>query len=102
MKDWNIVPYTLEKERRKMMIVTDSTQPTQKIHIVEDGHVTSPKGFTAGGVHTGLRKAALDFGWIHSVVPATAAGVYTLNSFQAAPLKLTKKHVNKAKKFRQS
>ncbi|MER2226735.1 MAG: bifunctional ornithine acetyltransferase/N-acetylglutamate synthase [Carnobacterium sp.] len=82
-----------------MMMAIDITQPTQKIHIVEDGHVTSPKGFTAGGVHTGLRKAALDFGWIHSEIPATTAGVYTLNSFQAAPLKLTKKHVDTAKKI---
>lgn len=69
---------------------------TPNFHIVKHGHVTSPKGFTAGGVHTGLRKSKLDFGWIHSEVPATAAGVYTLNSFQAAPLKLTKKHVDTA------
>ena len=80
-------------------MLTHIKQPIQTIHIVEDGHVTSPKGFTAGGVHTGLRKSALDFGWIHSEIPATAAGVYTLNSFQAAPLKLTKQHVDKAQKI---
>ena len=81
------------------MMVTHKKTPIQAFHVVEDGHVTSPKGFTAGGVHTGLRKAVLDFGWIHSEIPATAAGVYTLNSFQAAPLKLTKRHVDKIRKI---
>lgn len=75
-------------------MLTHIKKPVKTFHILEDGHVTSPKGFTAGGVHTGLRKVALDFGWIHSEIPATAAGVYTLNSFQAAPLKLTKQHVD--------
>lgn len=80
-------------------MLTYTKQPTQKFQLLEDGHVTSPKGFTAGGVHTGLRKAALDFGWIHSDIPATAAGVYTLNSFQAAPLKLTKQHIDTAQQI---
>ncbi|WP_407389690.1 bifunctional glutamate N-acetyltransferase/amino-acid acetyltransferase ArgJ [Carnobacterium jeotgali] len=80
-------------------MLTHIKKPVKTFHILEDGHVTSPKGFTAGGVHTGLRKVALDFGWIHSETPATAAGVYTLNSFQAAPLKLTKKHVNKTQQI---
>ena len=80
-------------------MLTDIKQSIQTFQLLEDGHVTSPKGFTAGGVHTGLRKAALDFGWIHSIVPASAAGVYTLNSFQAAPLKLTKKHVDTAQQI---
>lgn len=80
-------------------MLTHIKKPVKTFHILKDGHVTSPKGFTAGGVHTGLRKVALDFGWIHSEIPATAAGVYTLNSFQAAPLKLTKKHVNKTQQI---
>lgn len=69
-----------------MMTTTDQ----QTITLLEQGHVTSPKGFQAGGVHCGLRKTKLDFGWIHSEVPANAAGVYTLNSFRAAPLHVTK------------
>lgn len=60
-----------------------------EFQILKDGHVTTPKGFTAGGMHCGLRKSKLDFGWLHSEVPACAAGVYTMNSFQAAPLKVT-------------
>lgn len=69
-----------------MMTTTDK----QTITILDQGHVTSPKGFQAGGVHCGLRKSKLDFGWIHSEIPANAAGVYTLNSFRAAPLHVTK------------
>lgn len=68
-----------------------------KLQILKNGHVTSPKGYSAGGVHCGLRKKKLDFGWIHSENPATAAGVYTLNAFQAAPLKVTKESIEKEK-----
>ncbi|WP_010650232.1 bifunctional ornithine acetyltransferase/N-acetylglutamate synthase [Oceanobacillus massiliensis] len=73
-----------------MPVMTDN-----KIHILKKGHVTSPKGFTAGGIHCGLRKTKLDFGWIHSETPAAAAGVYTLNTFQAAPVKVTKESIEK-------
>ncbi|PYZ95132.1 bifunctional ornithine acetyltransferase/N-acetylglutamate synthase [Salipaludibacillus keqinensis] len=66
------------------------TTSKSKIQFVKKGHVTSAKGFSAGGLHCGIRKSKLDFGWLHSDVPATAAGVYTMNSFQAAPLKVTK------------
>lgn len=66
------------------------TTSKAKIELITKGHVTSPKGFSAGGIHCGIRKSKLDFGWLHSEIPATAAGVYTKNSFQAAPLKLTK------------
>lgn len=67
--------------------------------VLKDGHVTTPKGFTAGGLHAGLRYKKLDFGWIHSKTPATAAGVYTLNKFQAAPLVVTKKSLEKEHKI---
>ncbi|OZU87846.1 bifunctional ornithine acetyltransferase/N-acetylglutamate synthase [Virgibacillus indicus] len=75
------------------------TATEKSIQIIEEGHITSPKGFTAGGVHCGLRKTKLDFGWLHSEIPAAAAGVYTLNSFQAAPLKVTKNSLEKSKKL---
>ncbi|MEI3598937.1 MULTISPECIES: bifunctional glutamate N-acetyltransferase/amino-acid acetyltransferase ArgJ [unclassified Oceanobacillus] len=71
----------------------------KQIKILENGKVTTPKGFQAGGVHTGLRKTKLDFGWIHSEVPATAAGVYTLNAFKAAPLQVTKNSLDKTGKI---
>lgn len=63
---------------------------SKPIRLLKHAHIDQPKGFTAGGVHAGLRKSKLDFGWIHSEVPAHAAGVYTQNTFQAAPLHVTK------------
>lgn len=62
--------------------------------IVDEGSVTTPQGFRAGGLHCGLKKTKRnDLGVIVCDVPATAAGVYTLNSFQAAPLKVTKESI---------
>ncbi|MBB3114236.1 glutamate N-acetyltransferase/amino-acid N-acetyltransferase [Paenibacillus phyllosphaerae] len=59
--------------------------------IVEGGSVTTPQGFTAGGLHCGLKKTTRhDLGAIVCEVPAAAAGVYTTNIFQAAPIKVTK------------
>jgi glutamate N-acetyltransferase/amino-acid N-acetyltransferase len=63
----------------------------QDFTIIEMGSITSPKGFTAGGLHCGLKKSKRhDIGAIWCDVPAVAAGVYTLNVFQAAPLQVTK------------
>mgnify|MGYP000192545602 CR=1 FL=1 len=63
----------------------------RQVHIVDikEGSVGSPKGFVTGGRNIGLRKSKPDLGWIYSKQPATAAGVYTTNVFQAAPLKIT-------------
>lgn len=65
---------------------------TTKQEIIEqsDGGIVTPKGFYAGGIHAGLRYAKKDMGMIYSSVPANCAAVYTLNHFQAAPLKVTK------------
>jgi glutamate N-acetyltransferase/amino-acid N-acetyltransferase len=71
----------------------------KQFKILQDGNVTSPKGFSAGGVHAGLRRKKLDFGWIHSEVPAAAAGVYTMNTFRAAPLQVTKASIDKTGKI---
>ena len=62
---------------------------------VISGGVTAAKGFTAGGVHCGIRKSRLkrDLGLIYSEVPAQAAAVYTTNLVKGAPLLVTKKHL---------
>lgn len=68
--------------------------------ILENESVTLPKGFKAGGIHCGLKKSGkLDLGYIVSDVPATAAGVYTTNIFQAAPLLVTQESISKEKKI---
>ncbi|RDF82186.1 N-acetylglutamate synthase [Lactiplantibacillus plantarum] len=53
-----------------------------------------PAGFYSDGIHIGLRRNKKDFGWLFSKVPASAAGTYTTNQFQAAPTKLTKQMID--------
>jgi glutamate N-acetyltransferase/amino-acid N-acetyltransferase len=52
---------------------------------IDGGSVTSPVGFRAAGVASGLKKSgAADLALIESVAPATAAGVFTTNRLEAA------------------
>ncbi len=48
------------------------------------GGVTAPRGFRAAGIYCGIRKVKKDIAMIVSEVPATSAGVFTLNKTQAA------------------
>ena len=65
-----------------------------------EGGVTAAKGFTANGVHCGIRKnrTKRDLSLIYSEVPATAAAVYTTNLVKGAPLVVTKNHIAKVGK----
>lgn len=54
------------------------------------GGVTAPAGFQAAGIYCGIRKVKKDIAMIKSDVPATAAGVFTLNKTQAAPVLVDK------------
>ena len=60
-----------------------------------DGGVCAALGFTANGVHCGIRKnhSKKDLSLIFSEVPASAAAVYTTNLVKGAPLVVTKKHL---------
>lgn len=60
------------------------------------GGVCSPKGFTASGVHCGIRKNRdkKDLALIYSETPAKAAAVYTTNLVKGAPLTVTKEHIS--------
>ncbi len=57
-----------------------------------DGGICAAKGFTAGGVHCGIRKnkSKRDLALIFSEVNANAAAVYTTNLVKGAPLAVTK------------
>lgn len=61
---------------------------------VEGGSVCSPNGFTAGGIHCGIKRKRKDLGWIYCNVPANSTAVYTTNLFQAAPLKVTQESIS--------
>ena len=56
------------------------------------GGICAAKGFTAGGVHCGIRKnkSKRDLALIFSDVKANAAAVYTTNLVKGAPLAVTK------------
>ena len=59
------------------------------------GGVCAAKGFTANGVHCGIRKnhSKKDLALIVSEVPASAAAVYTTNLVKGAPLTVTKNNI---------
>ena len=60
-----------------------------------EGGVCAAKGFTAGGVHCGVRKnrTKKDIALIVSETRATAAAVYTTNLVKGAPLTVTKANI---------
>lgn len=66
---------------------------------ITEGGVTAAKGFTANGIHCGIRKnkTKRDLSLIFSSVPANAASVYTTNLVKGAPLTVTKKHLEDGK-----
>ncbi len=63
------------------------------------GSVCAAKGYTAGGVHCGIRanQSKKDLALIYSAVPANAAAVYTKNLVKGAPLTVTKAHLANGK-----
>ena len=62
---------------------------------IVDGGVCAAKGFTAAGVHCGIRKnkTKKDLALIVSEKKAAAAAVYTTNLVKGAPLTVTKAHL---------
>lgn len=60
-----------------------------------DGGVTSPQGFKAAGVHSGVKYRSLDLGLLYSEVPAMAFVGYTSNKVKAAPVQVMMKENSK-------
>lgn len=60
-----------------------------------DGGICAAKGFSAAGIHAGIRKSKQkkDLALIISAVPANSAAVYTQNLVKGAPLLVTKRHL---------
>jgi glutamate N-acetyltransferase / amino-acid N-acetyltransferase len=70
---------------------------THTVQILEtfEGGIASPKGFRASGQYVGIKAAGrgLDLALLVSDTPATAAGVFTTNKAQAAPVTVSKEHL---------
>ena len=62
--------------------------------IIANG-VCAPKGFTANGIHAGIRKNRIkkDLALIYSERPASVGAVYTTNLVKGAPLIVTKQNI---------
>jgi glutamate N-acetyltransferase/amino-acid N-acetyltransferase len=60
------------------------------------GGITAPRGFRTGAVHCGIKKstAALDLAVLAADAAATAAGLFTTNLAQAAPVTVSKDHLD--------
>ncbi|MDD3980946.1 MAG: bifunctional glutamate N-acetyltransferase/amino-acid acetyltransferase ArgJ [Spirochaetia bacterium] len=59
------------------------------------GGVTAAKGFTASGIHVGIRKnrEKKDLALVWSEKPCSAAAVYTTNKVKGQPLEVTSEHL---------
>ncbi len=60
---------------------------------VIEGSVTTPQGFRATGLCCGIRSERKDLALLWSDLPATAAGVFTLNLVRAAPVLICQQNV---------
>jgi glutamate N-acetyltransferase/amino-acid N-acetyltransferase len=59
--------------------------------------ITAPKGFVATGIHAGIRKnGRRDLALVRSLEPATGAGMFTANRVQAAPVIVSREHLELA------
>lgn len=60
------------------------------------GGITAPQGFTAAGVHAGIKKNGKeDVGIIYSTVPAAAAALFTTNKMAAAPVIVSRQAIER-------
>lgn len=61
------------------------------------GGIAAPKGFAAAAVHCGIKASAsaLDLAVLAADAPSTAAALFTTNLAQAAPVTLSRQHIER-------
>jgi len=59
-----------------------------------EGSVTAPRGFRAAGVACGIKASGLDLALLVSDTTAAAAGVFTTNRAQAAPVTVSRRNLS--------
>lgn len=64
------------------------------------GGVLDVPGFISGGTHAGLKRRGQDVGILLSESPAAAAGVFTTNKTAAAPVLLSRQHLERGSSHR--
>ena len=60
------------------------------------GGVCDPKGFLASGINCGIKKKKKDLALIYSKKPCVACGLFTANTFKAAAIQVSKRHLSNA------
>jgi glutamate N-acetyltransferase/amino-acid N-acetyltransferase len=58
--------------------------------------VTAARGFIAAGAEAGIRRAGLDLALVRSTLPAVGAALWTTNRVLAAPVVVSKRHLELA------
>ena len=58
--------------------------------------ITAPAGFRAAGVACGIKSSGLDLALVVSTPPARAAGIFTTNLAVAAPVTVTREHLQRS------
>ena len=69
------------------------------MEVISTGCIVAPKGFQTGTAYCGIKtlKDSFDLGIILSEFPATGAALFTTNQIYAAPVKLSRKTVQKGR-----
>ena len=70
---------------------------TTELKWLEDGTITSPRGFSAGATYSGIRTYAedkLDLGVVCSEVPCNVAGTFTTNKLRSPSVVLNEQRVS--------
>jgi glutamate N-acetyltransferase / amino-acid N-acetyltransferase len=71
------------------MSIVDSTSSI----VTVTGGVTAPLGFTAAGIHCGIKAKGLDLALVVAESLSSAAGVFTTNLAVAAPVIVSREHL---------
>jgi glutamate N-acetyltransferase / amino-acid N-acetyltransferase len=58
--------------------------------------VTAPQGFVASGVWAGIRRTSPDLALVRSLPPAVGGALWTTNRVQAAPVEVSRRHLEVA------
>ncbi len=66
---------------------------TKSIDRLPTGGVTTPRGFRTAAMASGIKATALDLALIAADAPASAAAIFTTNLVKAAPVLLSRRHL---------
>lgn len=67
---------------------------------LNNGSVTSAKGFKAAGIYCGIKKKRKDLALIYSETECSVAGTFTLNKVKAAPIVISQELVKQRNKVK--